>query len=190
MKGCKLLLNGKEVGQVRWEEAKTGATLWASCPFEEGYIYRVSVKGEGGLSLPVGVMMPEGERFTLKKKLALGISQPLMREPEHTFTGVIARNRPGEVNTPPLPFSFSELKEYGEENLKTGDRLLQYCMQKSRVKYGAHEGVRYIVFPLDIGGECNMAPFLTITTVMEYEGAFYGVLCMDQAGVISPLATP
>ncbi|MBE6994696.1 MAG: hypothetical protein E7423_08670 [Ruminococcaceae bacterium] len=59
-----LLLHGRETGVLRLAQGQ----LHASCPFEEGYIYRVTLL-RGAETIRLGVMVPQDGRFVLTKRI-------------------------------------------------------------------------------------------------------------------------
>ena len=54
-----IYLCGEKIGFAEW----TSYGIKASCPMEEGFIYRLELVGKS--TLPLGVMMPQGNRFFL-----------------------------------------------------------------------------------------------------------------------------
>ena len=64
-----LWLGEERVGKVSCRENGWGYTLWAACPAEEGYIYRVALDQENEDVLVAGVMLPQGREFRLEKKM-------------------------------------------------------------------------------------------------------------------------
>ena len=40
--------------------------------------------------------------------------------------------------------------------------------------------VRYFLFPLELGKRCVYAPFLCITTLLEWKDVQYGIFCKEE----------
>ena len=99
-----LWLGEERVGKVSCRENGWGYTLWAACPAEEGYIYRVALDQENEDVLVAGVMLPQGREFRLEKKMDGHFA------PEKVRGAFILRSRPGEYtgflwkNSAPLIF--------------------------------------------------------------------------------------
>ena len=180
---CALLLGERSIGEVRWSQGEGRVTVWAECPYEKDYIYRVTLYGAGGVSLPLGVMAPEDGRFVVKKSLPAHKGELLLHWPGGSVRGEITRTLPGETRTPPLPFAFSSMTALPEDFGGRRDPLLCRCArQAASVRYLRHDGREYLVFPLETGREMPFTPFFCLVTPVRLDGASYGVLCLDREG--------
>ena len=102
-----LWLGEERVGKVSCRENGWGYTLWAACPAEEGYIYRVALDQENEDVLVAGVMLPQGREFRLEKKMDGHFA------PEKVRGAFILRSRPGEyTGFSPLPFPLEKFRPF------------------------------------------------------------------------------
>ena len=147
---CSLYYGEHAYGQVTWQETERGLQLTARCPYEQGMIYRVVLQTENGL-VPLGVMLPEGQEFILRKEI-MG--------PELPVCGYIDRKLPGESHLPGLPVALSAFSEIGQGLLS------------------AHwMDVQYLLFSLEVGNACSGVQFLAIAKPLEQNGKLYGLFC-------------
>lgn len=173
MGSCKLFLSGREVGEVVWQTAGYETVVRAQCPFERGYIYRVTLTG-GTKPIPLGVMLPEGAWFTLRKKL------PAL--PDGAWRGEITRTMPGETRARPLPFAFSELRAPPPLE-RISDLILRQCVaEESDVLHVQWEGDDYFVFAFSTDRALPLVPFFTYITTFWYNGTGYGAVCIEKNG--------
>lgn len=173
---CRLFLSGKEVGEVTWQVMGQEVTVRAQCPFERGYIYRVTLTG-GEKPLPLGVMLPDGAWFTLQKKL----HNPAILHGA-ALRGEVIRTRPGETRALPLPFAFSELGAPPKSS-RISDPVLRQCIADwADVLHCVWEDCNYFVFPFSTERELPLAPFFTYITTFWYQDAWYGALCIEKNG--------
>lgn len=150
METCGLYYGDQEYGKVSWHETQNGVMVEAKCPFEPGMIYRVLLQTESTL-IPLGVMLPEGQVFSVKKVVS-GNETPLC--------AWIDRTRPGEQHLPGLPVAFSAFSDVGKGMLRA-----QWM------------DVQYYLFLLEPGKPCSAAAFLSIAIPMLWENKCYGLFC-------------
>lgn len=131
-----------------------------SCPFEEGLIYRVVLQTDRGLHR-LGVMLPEGQRFTLCRELPAGTL------PQSAY---IDRTLPEERHLPGLPLAFSSFERDERENDALG------CAPNSPLLCGDWMEERYLLLPLPPEGQCCAPQLLCVATLLEYEGRAYGLV--------------
>ena len=163
---CGLYLGQQELGALHWETDGGKMRLSASCPCEMGLIYRVVIQTDRGLHR-LGVMLPEKDQFLLRRELPAG------EEPRRAF---IDRSLPGEEHLPGLPLAFSAFSPAWEE-----DGLLMACTSAGgELKSADWMDVRYFLFPLELGKRCVYAPFLCITTLLEWKDVQYGIFCKEE----------
>ena len=172
---CPLMLEGRLVGRVLWQTEGTHVRIRARCPAERGFIYRIELAGAGS-ALPLGVMAPEagdGE-FSIAKAFPLK-AWPF---PEGgSLEARILRSRPGEpaghalVRYRPLEPEFSTSDPLLNDALKRQAGIL-YTIEGNRLK---------LAFPLEMGGETSLAPFLALTRYIEAANGGYGLLSFPQA---------
>ena len=171
MAQCPLVLDGRAIGQVLWQREGGRVRVRARCPFEAGYIYRVTLWCADE-HLPLGVMTPEGGEFVLAKTLA---RWPF---PERgAVEARVLRSLPGEPGG-------SLLTRYRpvEPGFSTSDRLLNTAIgRQGDVLYSIDNGRLRLAFPLEIGSETPMAPFLAITRYVETEAGGFGLISFPQA---------
>ena len=161
METCSLYYGDRECGKVSWKTTETGIFVEVRCPCELGMIYRVLLQTES-LLIPLGVMLPEGQEFILKKQLS---------SKEAPLCAYIDRTFPGESHLPGLPVAFSAFSV-------TGKDLLQ-----------AHwMDVQYLLFSLEPGKNCAGAQFLSISTPLFWENQWYGLFC-KRNGEYQPVQT-
>lgn len=161
METCSLYYGDREYGKVSWCATETGLVVEAKCPFEPGMIYRVLLQTEHSL-IPLGVMLPEGQVFSVKKVVSCK-GTPLC--------AWIDRTRPGEQHLPGLPVAFSAFSDAGKGLLRA-----QWM------------DVQYFMFLLEPGKACSAAAFLSITTPMLLENKCYGLFC-KRNGEYQPVQT-
>lgn len=150
METCSLYYGAKECGKVSWNATDTGILVEARCPCELGMIYRILLQTEVSL-IPLGVMLPEGQEFVLKKQI-FGQEMPLC--------AFIDRTLPGEQHLPGLPVALSAFSDVG-----AGLLLAQWM------------DVQYLLFSLEPGKQCSAAQFLSIATPLLWENRWYGLFC-------------
>ena len=180
-----IFLEGEEVGRIRgqWEG---GRIEWqAGCPFAEGWIYRLYLqKQDGGEGVYLGVMLPEGKRFVLKKETDKKKLGTLWERDD--LQGVILRSRPGEPQQPKqkelpqprlgcLPFSVSDLEPVTErENFV--DAVFAACGGK-KVQW---EGIDYYLAPGKPGEMLGPAAFFCLLTWIPWMESGWWVLCVGE----------
>lgn len=160
MGACALYLGRREVGRLIWERCGERLQLRAACPIEPGWIYRVVLltdKGEHRL----GVMLPEGERFTLNREIPAG---------EVPHSALIDRTLPGEGHLPGLPLAFSAFSPTGEAP----------GFSEAGVCAADWMDTRYFLLRLELGKACILAHYLCLTTVLTHEGREYGIFCKKE----------
>ncbi len=150
METCSLYYGDREYGKVSWKVTESGLLVEAKCPCELGMIYRVLLQTESAL-IPLGVMLPEGQEFSIKKKLS---------EKEMPLCAFIDRTLPGEQHLPGLPIALSAFSDTG-----TGLLSAQWM------------DVQYLLFSLEPGTQCSGAQFLSIATPLFWENKCYGLFC-------------
>lgn len=197
MTDCALYLNEKEIGRLRWQAEGGAVRFWASCPYEEGRIYRVTLEGAGRIYL--GVMMPEGGRFVLQKKLPAHKCRQLLEGRGEAYAEV-DRRRPGEEKpsdappppaapppesepelppTPPLPFHFSQFQRLeGQTSGSFVEKIFQGC---GGLK-AAHQDAVYYAAPAEIGGELGPSAFFCLLDFLQWEEKTYCVLRVEKNG--------
>ncbi len=154
---CGLYLGRREVGLLHWEEHGDRLQLQASCPCELGQIYRVVLYTDQAAHR-LGVMLPEGDRFMLRREIPAG------QVPQRAL---IDRTLPGEAHLPGLPLAFSAFSPWAEVDGAPGPG----------VSCADWLGIRYVLFPMEQDKPCALAHYLCLTTVLTYAGREYGVFC-------------
>jgi len=158
---CGLYLGRREVGELAWHGQNGRLTAVCSCPFEAGMIYRVVLQTDRGVHR-LGVMLPEDQRFTLRRELPAG----MLPQSAH-----VDRTMPGEAHLPGLPLAFSAFSKDEEE-----EEALE-CTVKGQLLRGDWMDARFLLFPLPLGGQCCAPQLLCIATLLELEGRPYGLVC-------------
>ena len=181
-----VFLGEEQVGFVKGRREGNCMEWTASCPFAEGWIYRLYLQADyEGICL--GVMLPEGGRFVLKKTLDKNRMGELWDRDD--LQGVILRSRPGEpvpVLLPPkppepcmgpLPFPMSALEPVLEEKSFV-DAVFASCGgQKAR-----WDGIEYYLAPGKPGERLGPVSFFCLLTWIPWEGSGWWVLCVDTDG--------
>jgi len=170
---CPLTLEGLPVGRVLWQAEGTHVRVRARCPAEIGFIYRIEL-AVAGQALSLGVMTPEAGEFSITKAF------PLKAWPFPEGGAVearILRSRPGE----PAGHALVRYRPL-EPEFFTSDPLLNATLKRQAdMLYTTENGTLKLAFPLEIGGETPMAPFLALTQYMETASGGYGLLSLPQA---------
>ena len=159
-----ILLNGHTVGSASLQNG----TFQAKCPIDNGYIYRLELVGDG--RLPLGVMLPQGGDFVLKKS----------NIPQKDWLHCEAlRSLPGEKICPPLPFALSHGESIGDCSFCT-DELLKNCLIRTQgIKTAVWDKVRYIYFPFVLSEESPMAPFFFCLSCFEADSVYYAAIKIE-----------
>lgn len=180
MSDCPLFLDDREIGRLRWSREENSMVIWAGCPFEDGYIYRVYAGcGQEPSKLYIGVMMPERNRFVISKRLPA--SKCRFLEERDDVSAFIEKRRPGEEErTPPLPFGFSRLSAIKKGS--TGWDYIEDIFSSCGGLYALHEGKGYFVAPWEPGNELKISPFFCLLTFFRHQDKGYMVLCVDREG--------
>lgn len=186
MSDCPLFLDDREIGRLRWSKEGGNMVIWAGCPFEDGYIYRVYVGyGREPAKLYIGVMMPERNRFVISKKLPFVKCRFL--EDREDVSAFIERRRPGEEErTPPLPFGFSRLSAIKSGSTGCGD-FIENMFASCGGLWALHEGKSYFVAPWEPGSELKISSFFCLLTFFRHQERGYMALCVDGEGNPCPL---
>lgn len=182
---CGLMLFDREIGRTRWSRDDNKVDIWASCPFEEEYIYRayLGTDSEPGV-LYLGIMLPERGRFIVSKNLPYSKCSFLFEN--SNVSSYIERSLPEEsARETPLPFSFSDLKTIAE--LPEGS-FIDNIFGRSSGLYAEAGGKKYYVAPFEVGQELIPSAFFCLLTFFKYKGRGYCVLCVDEDGNFSRIA--
>lgn len=183
-----IILGGKENGRITSVPEGKKCNLTASCPFEEGWIYRLYI---GTAAVPrgiyLGVMLPEGKRFALRKQLYRRQMETLGTEAD--LCGTIIRCRPGESEPPeeavppaepmlgPLPFGVSALGDLPEDGGFPAE-IFRTCGGR----YVSWEGQGYYLVSGKPGEVLGPAPFFCLLGWVPWEERGWWVLCVDDKG--------
>lgn len=183
-----VLREEQEVGRITSAAERRKIRLTASCPFEEGWIYRLYIGTEAvPRGIYLGVMLPEGKRFTLRKQLLSSQLEALGEK--DTFRGTIVRCRPGEAEPPepisraaerpmlPLPFGPSALGELPRDGGFPAE-VFGSCGGR----YVCHEGRGYYLAPGKPGEALGPAPFFCLLSWVSWQESGWWVLCTDGEG--------
>lgn len=186
MTDCPLYLNDSEIGRVRWSEEKDDVLIWASCPFEKGYIYRVYIGDvQDERKIYVGIMMPERGRFIVTKKIPRSKCAFLFSD--LTIFATVVRRLPGEdESTPPLPVAFSSLKPV-KPGITGCDSFVEEIYSRCEGLFTISHGITYFVAPAELGAELGPAPFFCLLTWFRHVEKGYCVICVDEKGKLFPI---
>ena len=208
MQTCPLYVNGEITGTVKWSPLDNKITVWAECPFERGYIYRLVLMGEGEERLQLGVMMPKEGRFYLRKVLGDKAAEILLQIPPQLLRAEVIRTLPGE--TPVVPFTPPQpeppepippeippapMPPFGIEQLHAledvaviTDRFISRCLEEQKgVLSGMGEDGLYLLFPFELGKELSYSPFLSIAVPVVWEDKEYIAVRIDKSGKLRPI---
>lgn len=176
-----LFLEQRKIGTITGSENGKQIDWTASCPLEEGWIYRVYLGREDEPKAGyLGIMMPEDRKFVLRKSLAKS------KCPAAADRGIVIRHRPGEPepeviaasqpgpDLKPLPFPVSALEPVPDRE--------SFVCQRFRAcsgKYAAWEGRQYFLVPGQPGEELAAAAFFCLLRWIPWEDSGWWVLCTD-----------
>ncbi len=182
MPECSVFIGTEPVGTLRWQEDGPYISIQAGCPFEEGSIYRLTVRGESGPDLYLGVMTPQNGRFTITKRLRSKDCGPLL----NSYLCGAYIERSGIDGTPltPLPFAFSALSTAANAALPGDQLFAEEAGACPGLMWAMLSGRRYFVFEFIPGQEMPMTPFFSLMTVFEHLGRLYAAFCADADGVL------
>ena len=173
MPQCELALEGRSIGLVSWRQKGERMSFAAQCPIEDGYIYRVQLY-RSGKALNLGVMMPEGQHFELKRSLP-------MRQCLWLQDGIearIVRSLPGQE---PAMEAYGPLDHYRpiEPAFTTGDAGIDAAIaRQSGIVYMRDGQAVNLAYPLALGKETPFAPYLSASSsVVTAEGLFGLLRC-------------
>ena len=207
MQTCPLYVNGEIAGIVKWSPLDNKITVWAECPFERGYIYRLVLMGEGEERLLLGVMMPKEGRFFLRKVLTEKAAEIIFLTSPQLLRGEVIRTLPGETPVvaslpppqepepipleippaPTTPFGIEHLHPVEEIALIT-DRFISRCLEEQQgVLSGTGEDGLYLFFPFESGKELSYSPFLSIAVPVVWEDKEYIAVRIDKSGKLRPI---
>jgi len=190
-----IIRDGREVGSIVLAAEGQKASLTASCPFEEGWIYRLYIGTEADpRGIYLGVMLPEGKRFVLRKQLLSNRLEALGEK--RTLFGTILRCRPGEAEPPapvlraerpmlPLPFGPSALGDLPRDGGFPAE-VFAACGGR----YACHEGRGYYLAPGKPGEALGPAPFFCLLGWVPWQENGWWVLCTDDEGQPMSYACP
>lgn len=175
-----LWLGEERVGKVSCRENEWGYTLWAACPAEEGYIYRVALDQENEDVLVAGVMLPQGREFRLEKKMDGYFA------PEKVRGAFILRSRPGEyTGFSPLPFPLEKFRPFDLSRVPWNQSLLGKLLADEKARVCRYQDQWYAAAPLEREQPFVLAPFFQKVTPLEMGGKRYGLVVCDEEGRVS-----
>lgn len=175
-----LWLEEERVGKVSCRETGWGYTLWAACPAEEGYIYRVALDRMDEDVLVAGVMLPQGREFRLEKKMDGHFA------PEKVKGAFILRSRPGEyTGFSPLPFPLEKFRSFDLSHAPWEKSLLGKLLADEKAKVCQYQNQWYAAAPLEKERPFALAPFFQKVTPLEMGGKLYGLVVCDEEGRVS-----
>lgn len=172
MEECGLYLGRHKAGVLRWESRRDLLWLEAECPYAPEWIYRLMVETKSRV-YPLGVMLPEGERFVLRREIPAG---------EVPLRAAVDRSRPGESHLPGLPLASSAFED------ATIDVKALGFPENTALQSADLLDMQYFRFPLKFGKACPMASYFCLTTVLSVEGECYGFFCRKGDGDYQPIS--
>ena len=167
-----LWLGEERVGKVSCRENGWGYTLWAACPAEEGYIYRVALDQENEDVLVAGVMLPQGREFRLEKKMDGHFA------PEKVRGAFILRFSP-------LPFPLEKFRPFDLSHAPWEKSLLGKLLVDEKARVCRYQDQWYAAAPLEKEQPFALAPFFQKVTPLEMGGKRYGLVVCDEEGRVS-----
>lgn len=183
---CDLLLGGRVVGKASWHNDGNAWRLHASCPFEEGYIYRLMLDLPDGDTKIMGVMVPEYGKFVIDKQLSPMQAKALGPELRAIQGAEVIRTKPGEpVETGPLPFPTSAFEPFDPARLPSADAALRQELEGSGALMRFHDGGTYIAAPLEEGAPFALNSVFCLATPLKLGGKWYGLVRVEPDGSVS-----
>ncbi len=181
MRELPLLLDGAARGKVRLFDIGSRVRVEASCPFEDGYIYRVVLRGSGA-SLPLGVMTPQNDAFVLRRELHAA------RLPAGELRAEIDRRLPGQAEPETrLPFAFSDLRPLKEEEPSL-DPFIADLFRRAHGMVADCGGTAYLVHPWEIGEALETSPLFCFLSFFRHGGRGWCALGVSKSGeLFAPL---
>lgn len=188
-----LILDGREIGRFIWSVSGSKAEIRASCPFEPGYIYRLSLARDGQ-TLYLGIMEPEGGRFVLQRSLpAKSIS--FLSGAGSLPVIAVSRSLPGQeraetkqVSDPDKTLESTEISAFRpliERNFIADASLTAKFACKDDILYNTYNNEHFVAFPIEIGGQSSFAAFFFAAVFRQNEnGEGFGVLKIGSSGYI------
>ncbi|MBR5390428.1 MAG: hypothetical protein IK141_03885 [Clostridia bacterium] len=170
MEECGLYLGKNEIGRLRWSRSGETTTLFAACPVEKGRIYRVVLLCEGE-QLPLGVMLPDGGKFVLKKTL------PRTVVPQRAL---VDRSLPGEGHLPGLPLAYSAFQQAEAKGLKVPEAAAKGLLCADWIDR------RYYLAPFCPGEESAFASYFSLSVLIEGETGGFLAFC-EKDGNFEPV---
>lgn len=173
---------GKGAGEYKIKDGLLH--IYAQCPEERGYIYRLSFTSETGQSHIAGVMLPNKGKFVISKA-SYSFNRKLWEC--SAIRASVIRSIPGESRMLPLPFNYSALHPLNDRSIIADKSFAEII--GCDMLFTEYEGLLYLFFPIVPGAECRYSSVFCITTPIFYKGSVFGALVYSQ-GKLSPIPTP
>ncbi len=178
---CGVFFGDERIGSAVWVMDADTVKISASCPAEDGMIYRATLSWHGG-EMKLGVMMPSGGKFVVNRSVPRREARALTDATADSVRCAVTKNLPGEAPRDwPLPFDYSELRAVCENDV-IGDLLFKSAVINGSARCAEREGRLYIVFPLSGEKASPFAPFFCMAQAVERKGELYGVITVDRHG--------
>lgn len=181
-----LKLDGRVVGRVTWSQGDGGLGLYAACPIEEGFIYRVMLVLAGDQFEVLGVMLPQRGKFVLEKQLSPALSQKVGLQLQNLVAVEILRNLPGEApQIGPLCFPLSLMAPCQAGDIAMLPPETQEQLLEEGVLCHCHEGETYLAAPLNRHQPFALNSVFCLATPLGIGGKNYGIVKVDENGFVS-----
>ena len=177
-----LMLGDEEVGRLYCEKTDNKIMVIASCPYDDGHIYRVYVSSPGrSEDLYLGVMMPQGRRFVLHKEIRSS-SLPDIGD----IKAYIRCSGMGEDISSPLPFGFSRFSPV-EFFSNGGSEIMTEAIRRCGGLTASFAGKQYYAVEGTPGRELPLTDMFCLLTYIEYKSRGYWIFCVDENGRPMPV---
>ena len=182
---CDLLLEGRPVGALSWQEEGQGWQIHACCPVEEGMIYRVMLDLEGGSTWVAGVMIPEFGKFSLHKRVPFEQAHQWGPGLRAIRGAEIIRTKPGEpLPKGPLPFPIAMLEEFDREKLPKAPPELLEALAQGGAKMRFNGDGYYVVVPMEPTEPFALNSAFCMATPVRLEGKWAAAIKIREDGTL------
>lgn len=177
-----LYLGEEIVGTIRWEKQAGGYQITASCPLEEGWIYRVVIENKHGDYQILGVMVPSYGKFFLKKTLLLSAEKQWGTQLYQIERAEILRTGAGGLQKSELPFPPELFLPFSADVFRE-DPLLCESLSGCGALMKKWAGCWYLAAPLEENRPFGLVSVFCMAVPMTIDEKPYAVVGIDAKGI-------